>query len=69
MQKALVITIIVFTLVLVYFGHTFLQQKIQPKQSAQRLLLYIVSCLVLVLALTFAMTLLVGVLFPKEIRK
>ncbi|HEX2630007.1 MAG TPA: hypothetical protein VHM26_13370 [Chitinophagaceae bacterium] len=69
MQKASVILILVLALALGYFGHNFLQQKIQPKQSAQRLLWYIISVMLLVMVLVFGMTYLVAVLFPNEIRK
>jgi len=69
MQKVIVILILILALALAYFGHNFLQQKIQPKRSAQRLLWYIVSVMLLVMLLVFGMTYLVAVLFPNEIRK
>jgi hypothetical protein len=69
MQKVIVILIIIAALVLGYFGHNFFLQKIQPRHSPQRLLWYIVSVMLLILALVFGMTLLVGILFPTEIRR
>jgi hypothetical protein len=69
MQKAIVLFLIVSFLALMFWLNNFLQQKIQPRQSGKRLLLYFMVMLFSISMITFLMVLVIGKLYPSEIIK
>jgi hypothetical protein len=63
--KAFIILIVVLvSLIPVYLVNKWLQQKIRPKQSFSRLLLYILSGFALVFIYTFLVVFIIKKLFP-----
>jgi hypothetical protein len=64
LRAVAILLIIIVSLIPVYLANKFLQKKIQPRQSAARLFLYMLFGFLLVFAYTFLVVLVIRKLFP-----
>lgn len=68
-QPVIVILLIALFLVGSFFISNYFQQRIRPRESFSRLLLFMISCLLLVFILSFFMVFIITRLFPGELIK
>lgn len=68
-QSVIVISLIAVFVTGSYFISKYLQQRIRPRESLNRLLLFMISCLLLVFILSFCMIFIITRLFPEELIK
>jgi hypothetical protein len=68
-RSVVVLSIILLFLFTGFFLSKYFQKIIQPRQSSKRLLIYLLSCLLLIFALSFVMVFIIARLFPDELIK
>lgn len=69
LQSVIVLLLIAVFLAMAFFLCRYFQKLFRPRESLSQLLLYILSCLLLIFGLTYLMVLLITQLFPKELIK
>lgn len=63
-RALIILLIILLSLMPIYSINRYLQKKIRPRESLQRLLLYLLSGLFLVFVYTFLLVLVIKKIFP-----
>jgi len=56
--------IILVSLIPVYVLYKYLQQKMRPRESGRRLLLWLLACFLLIFGYTFFVVFIIKLLFP-----
>jgi hypothetical protein len=64
LKAAAVMGIILVSLIPAYLLYKYLQQKMRPRESGQRFLLWLLASFVLIFGYTFLVVLLIKLLFP-----
>ncbi len=65
LKAFIILSIILLSLIPVYLFHKYLQNILRPRESMQRLLLYLIAGFGLVFGYTFLIVLLIKTIFPE----
>jgi hypothetical protein len=69
LKSFIIIGLIVLFLVAGFIGSRYFQKMIRPRESGTKFLIYLLSCFVLIFALSFIMIFIIIRLFPGELIK
>ncbi len=67
MKPVIIFSIIIAALAAAYFVTKWLQTVINPRQSLQKLLLYLLSVLAVIFIVSFIMVFIIGRIYPAEL--